>query len=172
MEADVLDGDRTHTQQQLKGPPSSILAASTTLVAGNLTSVPGNQQDHHRFKVPTSTVRRKAGGGAPQPPPQPQPQPLDDTAVSQYYELGKDLGQTTMLAGEHTALASFWSKSPLYQSTPSLESGKVAAVSMTSQLEGRGEWMLRRNIAHYRPQGCSTFYLKGIFIFKEIMNEH
>jgi hypothetical protein len=158
MEADVLDGDRTHTQQQQpKGPPSSILAASTTLVARNLTGVSGNQQDHHRFKIPTSTVRRKAGGGAPQPPPQPQAQLLDDTAVSQYYELDEDLGQTTMLAGEHTALASFWGKSPLYQSTPSLESGKVAALSMTSQLEGRGELMLQQNIAHYRPQVVQPF---------------
>ena len=80
-------------------------------------------------------------------------QMMEESAVSFYHELNEDLQQTTMMAGENTALGSFWGKSPLFQSTPALEAAKVAAVSMTaSRLEERGK---KRMLERERKVGWS-----------------
>ncbi|XP_076470000.1 uncharacterized protein LOC143300290 [Babylonia areolata] len=62
--------------------------------------------------------------------PQPGGQGMDESGMSGYHELKEDMEQSTVLGVEGSALGSFWGKSPLYQSTPTLEVGKVAAVSM------------------------------------------
>ncbi|KAL8616285.1 hypothetical protein ACOMHN_056228 [Nucella lapillus] len=66
-------------------------------------------------------------------------QGVDVSTMSGYYELNEDPAEhSTMLGIECSGLASFWGKSPLYQSTPALGMGKQAAVSMVeSRLDER-----------------------------------
>ncbi|XP_070188282.1 centrosomal protein of 192 kDa-like isoform X2 [Littorina saxatilis] len=59
-------------------------------------------------------------------PPNATDQTMDESVMSVYYELNEDLQQTMY----HSAMGSFWGQSPMYQSTPAFEVGKVAAVSM------------------------------------------